>query len=211
MILSEFLLPKEFYVKDKVLSGFLKKLWNTEYSELYDNEYFDKSNDCISDLESDIEILLDAFVNPKENKFREKSLLLGNVMCMACFPHLKATLSNSQIKWFELFLGCLENNTNLSVSSQPSIDDLPGSSSEAAMVFFQMANLEQQKDYKNSLLDMLDSCIPGSGICPGSLDKRAIFNWFLVDVFPCIYYLKKPDFIYTIKTCLPENWKYNKA
>ncbi|WP_373540366.1 hypothetical protein [Chamaesiphon sp.] len=56
----------------------------------------------------------------------------------------------------------------------------------------------------------IDSCLEGAGICEGSVDKRAIFNWLIIDIFPSAYYYRLPSLIYTEKFDI-ENWTYFKG
>ncbi|MBV1919677.1 MAG: hypothetical protein KUG73_03275, partial [Pseudomonadales bacterium] len=106
---------------------------------------------------------------------------------------------------------CLENGRDIDEDNIPLIEDLPGSSSEAVMVFFQMVNLINRNNVKNAVLDMLDGCVVGAAICPGMRDKRAILNWLITDVLPCSCCMMEPSYIYTINTELPEGWVYEKA
>ena len=210
-MLDTFSVNFEFREKEEDLFHLLMDMWNTEYSDLYDEEYFDSNEESKGDLEDDLEVIFDAFSDKVGGRYFEMLMIVGRVLCLASFPYLKATLSVRQLEWFESVLLCLESGTNIDEGGVPSIDELPGSSSEAAMVFFQMLNLINKRNVKNAVLDMLDGCVAGTAICPGIRDKRAIFNWLITDVFPCAYCRMEPSYIYTINTELPGGWGYEKA
>jgi hypothetical protein len=55
--------------------------------------------------------------------------------------------------------------------------------------------------------DSIDSCLQGTAICHGTIDKRAIFNWLIIDVFPNAYFHKIPNYIYTSSFDI-NNWEY---
>ena len=48
-------------------------------------------------------------------------------------------------------------------------------------------------------LDMLEDCLEGYAIFPGSFARRHLFDWFLLDVYPSIYNKNYSQYIYTIK------------
>lgn len=210
MMFDTFNLSHEFKPQDKELYLLLKRLWNSKYNELYDEDYFEHDVIYETNLEEDIEILFDTFF--KQNIDNDKMwIFLGQTLCLASFPYLKATLIDKQLEWFQECINCLETGGNFDKSKMSIIDGLPGSSSESAMVFFKMADLLNHESTKEAVLDMLDGCVEGSAICPGTLDKRAIFNWLLIDVFPSAYHMKRPNTIYTIDTVIPDTWIYNEA
>ena len=56
-------------------------------------------------------------------------------------------------------------------------------------------------DYNQSLkalLDILDDCLEGYAIFPGSYGRRELFDWWLLDVVPASWYLLPPSSIYSI-------------
>ncbi len=49
-----------------------------------------------------------------------------------------------------------------------------------------------------SLLDILDNCLEGYAIFPGSHGRRELFDWWLLDVVPASWYLMPPSSIYSL-------------
>jgi hypothetical protein len=50
-----------------------------------------------------------------------------------------------------------------------------------------------------ALLEMLDDCLAGYAVFPGSDGRRDLFNWFLVEAVPAAWSERLPDRIYTLK------------
>ncbi len=56
-------------------------------------------------------------------------------------------------------------------------------------------------DYNQSLealLDILDDCLEGYAIFPGSYGRRELFDWWLLEVVPASWYLFPPSSIYSV-------------
>ena len=69
---------------------------------------------------------------------------------------------------------------------------------EALDVF---SNAIKTLDYNQSLealLNILDDCLEGYAIFPGSYGRRELFNWWLLEVVPASWYLVPPSSIYLI-------------
>lgn len=49
-----------------------------------------------------------------------------------------------------------------------------------------------------SLLDILDNCLEGYAIFPGSHGRRELFDWWLLEVVPASWYLMPPSSIYSL-------------
>jgi hypothetical protein len=47
-------------------------------------------------------------------------------------------------------------------------------------------------------LDILDDCLEGYAIFPGSYGRRELFDWWLLEVVPASWYLFPPSSIYFI-------------
>jgi hypothetical protein len=52
---------------------------------------------------------------------------------------------------------------------------------------------------KKSLIEILDNCLEGYAVFPGSYGKRDLFNWWLMEAVPATWCLQFPEFVYTIK------------
>ena len=60
---------------------------------------------------------------------------------------------------------------------------------------------------KEALLEILDDCLEGYAIFPGSQGRRDLFNWWLLEVIPAAWCLRFPESIYTIKGIISFNSK----
>lgn len=49
-----------------------------------------------------------------------------------------------------------------------------------------------------SLLDILENCLEGYAIFPGSQGRRELFDWWLLEVVPASWYLMPPSSIYSL-------------
>lgn len=49
-----------------------------------------------------------------------------------------------------------------------------------------------------SLLDILENCLEGYAIFPGSHGRRELFDWWLLEVVPASWYLMPPSSIYSL-------------
>lgn len=49
-----------------------------------------------------------------------------------------------------------------------------------------------------ALINILDDCLEGYAIFPGSDGRRELLNWWLLDVVPAAWYLLPPNFVYVI-------------
>ncbi|WP_049802503.1 hypothetical protein [Gloeothece verrucosa] len=52
---------------------------------------------------------------------------------------------------------------------------------------------------KEAILEIIDDCLEGYAIFPGSQGRRELFNWWLLEVVPAAWCLKLPQHLYTIK------------
>jgi hypothetical protein len=57
-----------------------------------------------------------------------------------------------------------------------------------------------------ALLDILDDCLEGYAIFPGSYGRRELFDWWLLDVVPASWYLVPPSSIYSINELAHEKY-----
>ncbi|MEG3436466.1 hypothetical protein V0288_04985 [Pannus brasiliensis CCIBt3594] len=49
-----------------------------------------------------------------------------------------------------------------------------------------------------ALLEILEDCLEGYAIFPGSRGRRELFNWWLLDVVPASWYLRPPRSFYSV-------------
>jgi hypothetical protein len=78
---------------------------------------------------------------------------------------------------------------------------------EALDVFKNLLQVLNPVKAKESLLEILDDCLEGYAIFPGSQGRRDLFNWWLLEVVPAAWCLQFSASIYTIKGIVPFNSK----
>jgi hypothetical protein len=62
---------------------------------------------------------------------------------------------------------------------------------------------------EETLLEILDDCLEGYAIFPGSQGRRDLFNWWLLEVVPATWCLQFPESIYRINSIIPFNSNFH--
>ncbi|EDX70779.1 hypothetical protein MC7420_1523 [Coleofasciculus chthonoplastes PCC 7420] len=70
--------------------------------------------------------------------------------------------------------------------------------SEALDVYISAINALEPSHSLQALLDILDDCLEGYAIFPGSYGRRELFNWWLLDIVPSCWYLLPPTSVYSL-------------
>lgn len=70
--------------------------------------------------------------------------------------------------------------------------------SEALDVYISAVNALEPSHSLQALLDILDDCLEGYAIFPGSYGRRELFNWWLLDIVPSCWYLLPPTSVYSL-------------
>lgn len=70
--------------------------------------------------------------------------------------------------------------------------------SEALDVYISAVNTLEPSHSLQALLDILDDCLEGYAIFPGSYGRRELFNWWLLDIVPSCWYLLPPTSVYSL-------------
>jgi hypothetical protein len=74
---------------------------------------------------------------------------------------------------------------------------------EAMDVFRNLQKITDPQLCQSALLEILDDCIEGYAIFPGSEGRRDLFNWFLLEVIPASWEFQTPTFIYDMQQPWP--------
>ncbi len=74
---------------------------------------------------------------------------------------------------------------------------------EALDVLYQALKVLDRASAVDALREILDDCMEGYAIFPGSDGRRDLFNWWLIQVVPASWSLRKPDIIYTMRLPWP--------
>jgi len=70
---------------------------------------------------------------------------------------------------------------------------------EAVDVFENMLQALESVKTREAILNILDDCFQGYAIFPGSQGRRELFDWWLLDVVPSVFYGRLPKNIHTLK------------
>lgn len=68
---------------------------------------------------------------------------------------------------------------------------------EALNVFKNTIKMTNESQPLELLLDILDDCLEGYAIFPGSEGRRELFDWWLLKVVPASWFLVSPDSLYS--------------
>jgi hypothetical protein len=181
------------------LRQLLYKAWQNRYEELYEEEA-----DGTITLEETLLEILDALGDRDNSPYHYRYVLMALILALAVEPTVKAYLPNDQkteqiirlvINWFE----------NKQVATKETINQLFPQKSvgnqaidEALDVFKNLLQTLNPVKAKESLLEILDDCLEGYAIFPGSMGRRNLFHWWLLEVVPASWCLQFPESFYTI-------------
>ena len=178
----------------------LYKAWQNRYEEFYEEEI----NQTIS-LEETLLKILDALEAQDNSLCQNRYLCMALILALAVEPTIKAYLPNEQKteKIGKLMINWVKNRE---LPTEETINQLFPQKSlgsqaidEALDVFKNLLEALKPARAKEALLEILDDCLEGYAIFPGSQGRRDLFNWFLLEVVPAAWCLQFPENIYTIK------------
>jgi hypothetical protein len=200
---------------DTEIIEYLKKLWNTNYVELNDEDYGYKV-EHESNLEDDLKQLLDYLNSEQQKVFLKRSQRFAWSMTLAVLPILKNHLdSRLKVNLFKQLSSWLTHTFDMKtlkkIISLYSHNGHSYAAYESLFVLLASLGILKKSDIEKANYQIIDSCLLGIAICPGTLSRRVIFNWIINDVFPHIYMQKRADYIYTFQTKIPHNWLYYKT
>ncbi|MDJ0731076.1 MAG: hypothetical protein QNJ33_13885 [Crocosphaera sp.] len=186
------------------LHDLLYQVWNSSYEELYEESI----EETIS-LEELYVKILNAFEDNNFDSLHYHYLLMAMIMSQAVLPTIKAYLPDDTRpqKVYQYIDNYLENKITLANSEITTIiNELflhPSEGNqaidEALDVFKNLLRVIDFEGAKEALLNILDDCLEGYAIFPGSQGKRDLFNWWLLEVVPAVWCLQFPETVYTIK------------
>ncbi|MBD2385345.1 hypothetical protein [Cylindrospermum sp. FACHB-282] len=71
--------------------------------------------------------------------------------------------------------------------------------SEALDVFYNAMRVINYNQAVEAILELLDDCLEGYAVFPGSYGRRELFDWWLLDVVPASYNLLPPKLFYVVE------------
>jgi hypothetical protein len=189
-----------------------------KYEELYELEA-----DGTASLEDDLRAVIAKFSNGNESLNHLRYMWMTLILSLAVEPTLQYydpdnSLPQIIIQLLEEFLRKTINSSNKTINITPDkLDKLineifkshesyfhkQGANfqaiSEALDVFYNALKVIKYDQSVESILEILDDCLEGSAIFPGSYGRRELFDWWLLDVVPESYKLLPPKSFYVVE------------
>ena len=203
------------------LKVLLNKISQQHYEELYEPEA-----DGTTPLQETLSEILKAFQNSEPTLCHLRYVWMALILTLLVEPTLEYyqpsnSLPKNTVKC--LVLGMVKNidkimnyeNPNARYSSKK--DELLNEISESSdfyarkeLVSFQVLNEAidvfhnalRVLDYDQSveaLLEILDDCLEGYAVFPGSKGRRELFDWWVLEVVPASWYLLPPKSFYVVE------------
>jgi hypothetical protein len=189
------------------LRQILYKAWQNHYEELYEEE----ANGTVT-LEAISSEVLDVLNDDSLGHFRYVCMAL--ILAIAVKPTIKAYLPDDK-RTEQIFKLVIDWSNNKEVPEEEKITRLfPQKSSgtqvidEALDVFKNLLKVLNRDRAKEALLEILDDCLEGYAIFPGSQGRRDLFNWWLLEVIPAAWCLQLPENFYTIEGVRSLNYNF---
>ncbi|MEL4897973.1 hypothetical protein [Crocosphaera sp. Alani8] len=189
----------ENYVIPSSLHKLIHKIWQNHYEELY--EY---APNQVESLEDSCLEILDFFSINKPFLSHYRYLVMSIILAESIRPTIDAYLtedSRIQVVFQEInkFLADKkEPNFNLIEKLFPVTSEGSQALDEVLDVLKNSIKVLDIKQSKEALLNILDDCLEGYAIFPGSQGRRDLFNWWLLEVVPASWCLQFPNQLYTI-------------
>ena len=202
---SNFQISSSFGIPES-LRQLLYKAWQNRYEEFYEESANNTTN-----LEETLLEILDAFQEQDDSRCHARYVCMALIFALAVEPTVKVYLSSEQKtkKFFQLVINWSKNGE---VPTEQKINQLfpqisVGSQAidEALDVFRNLLQVLNYAKAQEAVLEILDDCLEGYAIFPGSEGRRDLFNWWLLEVVPAAWCLKFPESIYTIKGIISLN------
>ncbi|MGK7883822.1 MAG: hypothetical protein AB4057_04240 [Crocosphaera sp.] len=188
------------YVIPSSLHKLIHKIWQNHYEELY--EY---APNQVESLEDSCLEILDFFSINQPFLSHYRYLVMSIILAESIRPTIDAYITEDLI--IEVIFK--EINKFLAYKKEPNfklIEKLFPVNSEGYQALDESLNVLKNslkvldiKQSKEALLNILDDCLEGYAIFPGSQGRRDLFNWWLLEVVPASWCLQFPNKLYTIK------------
>jgi hypothetical protein len=194
------------YIIPASLKNILLETWSRRYSELYE-----ENPDSQISLENTFKRLLNDLWNESTpSNAHKRYVWIAYSLGLATQPTVESYLPNE--KHVQLLLrytsrwinGELEEEDHISQNLFPHLSIGSQSIDEAIDVFRNLQRMiNDSESSQTALLEILDDCIEGYAIFPGTEGRRDLFNWLLLEVIPAAWGFQSPNFLYTMKQPWP--------
>jgi hypothetical protein len=176
------------------LRQLLYNAWQNHYEELYE-----KQADGTISLELTLLEILDALGEEDKSLCHSRYVCMAIILALAVEPTVKAYLPETQ-KIEQVFNLVTNWSKNQEIPTFEEINQLFPQKSvgtqaidEALDVFKNLLRVLNPTQAKKAILEILDDCLEGYAIIPGSMGRRDLFNWWLLEVVPSSWCLQFPD------------------
>lgn len=195
------------------LKGKLLKACQQHYEELYEPEATAYLQDTIDDI-------LTSFQNNNPKLTHIRYVWMALILAVVVEPTVKyyqpdnsvpkATINRVAIWLIETLAELLDSKVNLDkvnreIEAEAIVNHLLTKKDTNFQVLFEALNVYKSvvealdaNQSLEALLDILDNCLEGYAIFPGSHGRRELFDWWLLEVVPASWYLFSPSSIYSI-------------
>lgn len=201
------------------IQGTLSRVWQQHYEELYEPEEEDAAS-----LKDALDEILEVFQSNNQTLSHIRYVWMALILASVVEPTVEYyqplnLIPQKTISKIELWL--LENLEKMLDSKRKFSNALREEEFNAIVdgiqidytnkkvpnfqIIFEALDVYMSAiktlDYNQSLealLDILDNCLEGYAIFPGSHGRRELFDWWLLEVVPASWYLLPPSSIYSV-------------
>lgn len=203
---TEFTISSSYNIPE-FLHQLIYKIWLDKYEELYEDVEVNK-NYLEHPLEDGCKNILSFFYENNESHLNY--IFMAIILAEAVKPTVKAYLPDNRkteqvYEWLSKYLEKKIEFKNIIKGSEIAIDEIFPTISvgcqaidEALDVFHNVLRVIEPQQAQEALLEILDDCLEGYAIFPGSQGRRDLFNWWLLEVVPAAWCLQLPRKLYTI-------------
>lgn len=201
------------------LKGVLSKVWQQHYEELYEPEA-----EGTASLQEALDEILESFQGGNGTLSHLRYVWMALILTSVVEPTIEyyqpnnsmpeETISKIALWLLETLKKVFDSKVEFAQVAREEeanaiVDGFRIFSENNKLASFQVlyealdvfTNAIKTLDYNQSLealLNILDDCLEGYAIFPGSYGRRELFNWWLLDVVPASWYLSPPSSIYSI-------------
>jgi hypothetical protein len=155
----------------------------------------------VGQLANTIDRLLSFLVEHDPALAHRRLLYLGWALALASAPTIEGWAPDDTRPQFvlEAVRAWLEEKRQVLLDTETLFSEITGSQAlnEARDVFANLARALTPEAALPALRAILDDCLEGYAVFPGSEGRRDLFNWVLLEVVPAAWNLHLPKAIYT--------------
>jgi hypothetical protein len=177
------------------LNEAIERAARVRYVELYE----DVTDRDSGDLEETISDVIDALGDPEaDERAWRRAGFMTQAMLVEVLPTISAhwpaasgrgnTVLDRLDRWLALPMGA-------SLPPQAVVREspvAPQALAEAMDVVSNASRLQERRHVRQAAIEIVEACIEGYAIFPGSAGRRALFDWWLCVVIPAAWALKRP-------------------